>query len=127
MKYLLEKLKELYNDDIKKCPNIKDIKSPLINVEDILQAHYILADYFLDESGGAVQEKMLVGFEHTNGHKEYKKLNSELKAAISMYRKNKNDSSSIIKKLKLIISFVFLNDGKRLTVNHSVSLLLSLL
>lgn len=36
MKYLLEKLKELYNDDIKKCPNIKDIKPPLINVEDIL-------------------------------------------------------------------------------------------
>ena len=61
MKYLLEKLKELYNDDIKKCPNIKYIKPPLINVEDILQAHYILADYFLDESGGAVQEKMLVG------------------------------------------------------------------
>lgn len=61
MKYLLEKLKELYNDDIKKCPNIKVIKPPLINVEDILQAHYILADYFLDESGGAVQEKMLVG------------------------------------------------------------------
>ena len=47
------------------------------------------------------------GFELTNGHKEYKKLNSELKAAISMYRKNQNDSSSIIKKLKLIISFVF--------------------
>lgn len=76
---------------------------------------------------GILLESLLEGFEHTNGHKEYKKLNSELKAAISMYRKNKNDSSSIIKKLKLIISFVFLNDGKRLTVNHSVSLLLSLL
>ena len=78
-------------------------------------------------SEGILLESVLEGFEHTNGHKEYKKLNSELKAAISMYRKNKNDSSSIIKKLKLIISFVFLNDGKRLTVNHSVSLLLSLL
>lgn len=74
---------------------------------------------------GIILENVYIGFEHTNGHKEYKKLNSELKAAISMYRKNKNDSSSIIKKLKLIISFVFLNDGKRLTVNHSVSLLLS--
>lgn len=28
------------------------------------------------------------GFEQSNGHKEYKKLNSEFKAAISMYRKN---------------------------------------
>ena len=33
---------------------------------------------------GIILESMLEGFEHTNGHKEYKKLNSELKAAISM-------------------------------------------
>lgn len=66
MKYLLEKLKDLYNDDIKKCPNIEAIKPPLINVEDVLQAHYILADYFLDESGGAQQEKMLVGVRDYN-------------------------------------------------------------
>ena len=87
----------------------------------------ITTEFVPDTPEGIIFESMLEGFEHTNGHKEYKKLNSELKAAISMYRKNKNDSSSIIKKLKLIISFVFLNDGKRLTVNHSVSLLLSLL
>lgn len=38
---------------------------------------------------GRMMETVLEGFEHTNGHKEYKKLNSELKAAISMYRKTK--------------------------------------
>ena len=38
---------------------------------------------------GIILESMLEGFEHTNGHKEYNKLNSELKAAISMYRKTK--------------------------------------
>lgn len=72
-------------------------------------------------------ESLLEGFEQANGHNSLKKSNSEFKAAISMYRKNQNDSSSIIKKLKLIISFVFSNDGKRLTVNHSVSLLFPLL
>ena len=40
-------------------------------------------------SEGILLESVLEGFEHTNGHKEYKKLNSELKAAISMYRKTK--------------------------------------
>ena len=32
---------------------------------------------------GIILESMLEGFEQANGHKEYKKLNSELKAAIS--------------------------------------------
>ena len=64
-------------------------------------------EYIPDTPEAIIFESMLEGFELTNGHKEYKKLNSELKAAISMYRKNQNDSSSIIKKLKLIISFVF--------------------
>lgn len=36
------------------------------------------------------------GFEQANGHKEYKKLNSELKAAISMYSKNLNKSANFI-------------------------------
>ena len=48
-------------------------------------------------SEGILLESVLEGFEQSNGHKEYKKLNSELKAAISMYRKNQNDSSSIIR------------------------------
>lgn len=34
-------------------------------------------------SEGIILEAMLEGFEQANGHKEYKKLNSELKAAIS--------------------------------------------
>ena len=37
-----------------------------------------------DSPEGILLESLLEGFEHTNGHKEYKKLNSELKAAISM-------------------------------------------
>ena len=80
-----------------------------------------------DTPEGIILESLLEGFEQANGHNSLKKSNSEFKAAISMYRKNQNDSSSIIKKLKLIISFVFSNDGKRLTVNHSVSLLFPLL
>ena len=50
-----------------------------------------------DSPEGIILESLLEGFEQSNGHKEYKKLNSELKAAISMYRKNQNDSSSIIR------------------------------
>ena len=37
-----------------------------------------------DTPEAIIFESMLEGFKHTNGHKEYKKLNSELKAAISM-------------------------------------------
>lgn len=62
----------------------------------------------LDDSPESVMmEAVLEGFEQSNGHNSLKKLNSEFKAAISMCRKNQNGSSSIIKKLKLIISFVF--------------------
>ena len=35
---------------------------------------------------GILLESMLEGFEHTNGHNRLKKLNSELKAAISMLK-----------------------------------------
>ena len=45
---------------------------------------------------GIILESVLEGFEQANGHKEYKKLNSELKAAISMYRKNLNKSANFI-------------------------------
>lgn len=47
-------------------------------------------------SDGILLESMLEGFEQSNGHKEYKKLNSELKAAISMYSKNRNKSANFI-------------------------------
>ena len=47
-------------------------------------------------SEGILLESVLEGFEQSNGHKEYKKLNSELKAAISMYSKNRNKSANFI-------------------------------
>ena len=47
-------------------------------------------------SEGILLESVLEGFEQANGHKEYKKLNSELKAAISMYSKNLNKSANFI-------------------------------
>ena len=49
-----------------------------------------------DGPEGIILESMLEGFEQANGHKEYKKLNSELKAAISMYSKNLNKSANFI-------------------------------
>lgn len=45
---------------------------------------------------GILLENVYIGFEQANGHKEYKKLNSELKAAISMYSKNLNKSANFI-------------------------------
>ena len=49
-----------------------------------------------DTPEGIILESLLEGFEQANGHKEYKKLNSELKAAISMYSKNLNKSANFI-------------------------------
>ena len=49
-----------------------------------------------DGPEGIILESMLEGVEQSNGHKEYKKLNSELKAAISMYSKNRNKSANFI-------------------------------
>ena len=53
-------------------------------------------EYIPDTPEAIIFESMLEGFELTNGHKEYKKLNSELKAAISMYSKNLNKSANFI-------------------------------
>lgn len=41
-----------------------------------------------DTPEGIILESLLEGFEQSNGHNSLKKLNSEFKAAISMYRKN---------------------------------------
>ena len=49
-----------------------------------------------DTPEGILLESLLEGFEQSNGHKEYKKLNSELKVAISMYSKNRNKSANFI-------------------------------
>lgn len=41
-------------------------------------------EYIPDSPEAIILESMIEGFEQSNGHKEYKKLNSEFKAAISM-------------------------------------------
>lgn len=47
-------------------------------------------------SEGILLESVLEGFEHRNGHNKIKKINSELKAAISMYSKTQNESANFI-------------------------------
>lgn len=49
-----------------------------------------------DSPEGILLESLLEGFEQLNGHNSLKKLNSELKAAISMYSKNRNKSANFI-------------------------------
>lgn len=61
MKYLPEELKNAYEFDLKKCHPIEGLTFPLIGIEDVLQAHYILADYFTDNSAPEEVERMLVG------------------------------------------------------------------
>lgn len=60
MKYLPKELKEAFDYDLKKCAEL-DFDVDLINMSDVLKAHYILADYFTDISSGEQVEKMLVG------------------------------------------------------------------
>ena len=61
MKYLPEDLSQAFDHDLKQCPDFNEIIKPLINVSDVLKAHYILADYFTDPTADAEIEKMLVG------------------------------------------------------------------
>lgn len=61
MKYLDDELLKAYKYDLSQCPNIEDISSPLINISDVLKAHYILADYFTDPSANIEAETMMVG------------------------------------------------------------------
>ena len=61
LKYLRKELLDAYNNDLKKCRDIPELRSPLIGIADVLQAHYILADYFTDESAGVEIESMLAG------------------------------------------------------------------
>lgn len=60
MKYLPKELKEAFDYDLTKCKELS-LDSDLINMSDVLKAHYILADYFTDTSSGEQAEKMLVG------------------------------------------------------------------
>lgn len=61
MKYLPDYLLKQYEQDLKLCHPIEGLKAPLINYDDVLQAHYILADYFLDDSANEETESMMVG------------------------------------------------------------------
>ncbi len=60
MEYLPKEIRDAYEHDKKNCPDLA-FERDLINVTDVLKAHYILADYFTDESSGEETEKMLVG------------------------------------------------------------------
>lgn len=53
-------LEEQYNYDLKNSITEETFEKPLINVEDVIKAHYFIADYFLDESSEKV-EKMSYG------------------------------------------------------------------
>lgn len=62
MKFLPETLKNAFEYDLKQCSDDKDIlRKPLICSEDVLKAHYILADYFTDATATEEIERMLVG------------------------------------------------------------------
>ena len=61
MRFLPEDLLKAYEYDIANFSDCGDISKPLINVSDVLRAHYILADYFTDETAGIEAESMLVG------------------------------------------------------------------
>lgn len=61
IKYLPEELRKEYRRLTRECEQLEGIQHPLINVDDVLRAYLILADYFTDESSGSNLEKMLVG------------------------------------------------------------------
>lgn len=65
MEFLPKELKNAYNYDAGLCKDL-GIEANLINVSDVLKAHYILADYFTDTSSGEETEKMLVGVRSYN-------------------------------------------------------------
>lgn len=66
VKFLPGSLKEAYEFDLKRCHQIEGLDDPLINVNDVLQAHYILADYFTDLSARNGREAMMAGLRNEN-------------------------------------------------------------
>lgn len=65
MEYLPSDLKKALSYDLKVCKEL-EMENDLINVSDVLKAHYILADYFTDSSSGEEIESMLVGVRSYN-------------------------------------------------------------
>lgn len=61
LKYLPQNLLDAYNYDLSQCEDNPELSEPLINISTVLQAHYILAHYFTDDSADSEIEKMLVG------------------------------------------------------------------
>lgn len=61
LKYLSEELKREYSRVSGMCSPVEGLQHPMITVEDVLRAYFILADYFTDDSGGNERESMLVG------------------------------------------------------------------
>lgn len=65
MEYLPKELRESYEYESSICNDL-EIDTDLINISDVLKAHYILADYFTDASTGGETEKMFVGVRSYN-------------------------------------------------------------
>lgn len=61
VKYLPDDLMRSYKYDLTQCNDLPELAEPYINISTALQAHYILAHYFTDESADSEVEKMLVG------------------------------------------------------------------
>ncbi len=59
LKYMSEDLKREYLRVSSSCATIQDLHHPLITVEDVLRAYFILADYFTDDSGGTPKESIV--------------------------------------------------------------------
>lgn len=66
MQYLPNILKNAYQRDMAKISDITDLPYQYINMSDALRAHYILADYFTDNTANQEEEKMLVGLKDAN-------------------------------------------------------------
>ncbi len=60
MMFVSKEIEENYKYELTQITDEEMLKQPLINFSDVLKAHYYLADYFLDNSSGAI-EKMSVG------------------------------------------------------------------
>lgn len=61
VKYLSEDLKKEYDRVSAMCLPIEGLQHPMIIMDDVLRAYFILADYFTDDSVGGQKEQMLVG------------------------------------------------------------------
>lgn len=66
MKFLPKELQDSYEYDKKQISNTSLLSKPLINEDDVLRAHYILADYFTDPTAPEESERMLVGVRSFN-------------------------------------------------------------